>query len=219
MRHKSVQVLSIGVLSAMLLAGCSSSTTGTTDSASTPAATVSSETTSSAPTQTADTATYGQITTIEGSTITVELGTKKEMNKGGGQGEKRPEGTAPSGQPEMPNDQNNETPPSGQPEAPEGSDNANAQKKENFSMLDLTGETKTITVTDATTITIQSRGESSTGALSDLQVGSTISFELSDDDSTATAITLQSMGQRGNGQGDKNKGADSSPSASETPAS
>ena len=59
-------------------------------------------------------------------------------------------------------------------------------------MLDLTGESKTVTLTDSTTITIQSRDESKTGTVSDLQVGDTISFDLASDGTTVTALKMQS---------------------------
>ncbi|MDO5293084.1 MAG: hypothetical protein Q4F05_10075, partial [bacterium] len=117
MRHKTLKLVSIGVMSAMLLAGCGGSSSTTTDS-NTNTETTAGTTNTDASNQESDSKTYGQITAIDGSTITVALGTMKDRgNRGNGDGQ-----TMPSGKPDMPQGSDN----ANAPEAPSGSDNANA---------------------------------------------------------------------------------------------
>lgn len=188
MRHYSLQLLCIGVLSTMLLVGCNTSDTAT----STPSGVnVSPQAPEGSKEEHSDLSTYGQITSIDGNSITVALGTKKERQAP----EKQGNGEMSSGQPEHPSDAK-DTPPSDSDKMPKSSDDANSKKRERPSMLDLTGESKTVTLTDSTTITIQSRDESKTGTVSDLQVGDTISFDLASDGTTVTALKMQSMGHK-----------------------
>ncbi|MDO5520096.1 MAG: hypothetical protein Q4G58_06350 [bacterium] len=212
MRHKTLKIVSIGVMSAMLLVGCGGSSSSTTDS-NTNAETNAGNVNNEASNQENDNKTYGQITAIDGSTITVALGTMKNRgNRGDGSGQ-----TMPSGKPDMPQGSDNANAPeaptgsdnANAPEAPTGSNDANKKGGQGFSMLDLTGETATISVSDSTKISIKSRTESTDGTISDLQVGDTISFELSDDNKTATTITSQSMGGKG-GQGGQKPSTDAS---------
>lgn len=218
MRHKSLKIVSIGLISAMLLAGCGGSDSKSTD-ASTPTST-EAPANKSVEDQSSN-KTYGQITAIDGTTITVALGTMKDRgNKqnGGGRGDGQ---TMPSGKPDMPQGSDNANPPeaptgsdnANAPEVPTGSDDANKKNGERPSMIDLTGETQTITVGDSTKISIRSMNESKDGTLSDLQVGDTISFELSDDNKTATSITSQSFSGGGKGEKGNSANATAAPTA------
>ena len=186
----------------------------------------------------------GQVTAVNDDSITIAIGTQKEMQAPGGDGQ----GQAPDGNgdqqtpPKKPDDFNGDssdqqTPPekpegsseegfsendtvsadSGNGEAPEAPD-SNGAPDENGqgqpSMLDLTGEEQTITVTSDTVITRQTmRGPGGNGqgqapdgqdpnggadssetlSLSDLKEGDIVSVVLNDD-GTAASITVQSMG-------------------------
>ena len=192
----------------------------------------------------------GQVTAVNDDSITIAIGTQKEMQAPGGDGQ----GQAPDGNgdqqtpPEKPDDSNGDssdqqTPPekpegsseegfsendtvsadSGNVEAPEAPD-SNGAPDENGqgqpSMLDLTGEEQTITVTSDTVITRQTmqdpgsngQGQAPDGngapdgqapngsadsseplSLSDLKEGDIVSVVLNDD-GTAASITVQSMG-------------------------
>ena len=199
----------------------------------------------------------GQVTAVNDDSITIAIGTQKEMQAPGGDGQ----GQAPDGNgdqqtpPEKPDDSNGDssdqqTPPekpegsseesssendtisadSGTGEAPEapdgnGTPDGNGQApggdgQGQPSMLDLTGEEQTITVTSDTVITRQtmqdpgsngqgqapdgngapdgqapngSADSSETLSLSDLKEGDIVSVVLNDD-GTAASITVQSMG-------------------------
>lgn len=184
----------------MLLVGCggSDSSSDTTNTAVETAAAQTNNQQASG--------TYGQITAIDDTTITVALGTMKQMgNKPNGDNQ-----TKPSGKPDAPTGSDD----ANAPQAPTGSDDANKKGGNRGSMLDLTGETQTITISDSTKISIKSRDESKDGTISDLQVGDIISFELSDDNKTATTITSQSFG----GGGDKGGQAPNASAAPEATA-
>lgn len=192
----------------------------------------------------------GQVTAVNDDSITITIGTQKEMQAPGGDGQ----GQAPDGNgdqqtpPEKPDDSNGDssdqqTPPekpegsseegfsendtvsadSGNGKAPEapasnGAPDENGQGQP--SMLDLTGEEQTITVTSDTVITRQTmqgpggngQGQAPDGngapdgqapngnadsseplSLSDLKEGDVVSVVLNDD-GTAASITVQSMG-------------------------
>ena len=102
-------------------------------------------------------------------------------------------------------DSNDKTPPSkpnnDEENSSDSADNENSGKPDDMqsppgngsapSMLELTGETLTFTVTDSTTITLESANE--LGSVSDITVGATISFTLADDGTSAEAVTVKSM--------------------------
>lgn len=156
-----------------------------------------------------ESATLGQISKIDGNTISIEIGTQKKFEKG---------------------DQNTK------PDSDQQSDNGkqedkNQQNGERPSMLELTGEEQEIYVTDNTTITRQSMGkqrgnredtnqsedaappedadnngqnnppegqqpESEEISLEDISVGDIISVTL-DENNNAESITVISGGDRG----------------------
>lgn len=166
----------------------------------------------------------GEVTAIGEDSITIALGTRKGggnpggMEKPDGEQGEMPEGEAPEGMPEgergeMPE---GEAPNGEQGEMPEGG------QGEKPSMLELTGEEQTITITENTVITKMSmerperNAETSEGeedaeqkempqqttetiSLSDISEGDTVSVVL-DEDGNAATIIVQCMGM-GGGQG------------------
>lgn len=166
----------------------------------------------------------GEVTAIGEDSITIALATRKGggnpggMEKPDGEQGEMPEGEAPEGMPEgergeMPE---GEAPNGEQGEMPEGG------QGEKPSMLELTGEEQTITITENTVITKMSmerpernvetsEGEedaeqkempqqtTETISLSDISEGDTVSVVL-DEDGNAATIIVQSMGM-GGGQG------------------
>ncbi|MBQ9156772.1 MAG: hypothetical protein IJ137_08325 [Eubacterium sp.] len=119
MTKKYLAITVAMVMSASLIAGCGASTTTTGSAESTTAAVVESQQSGDAR-QSEESVIYGQVSSVSDDSITIEVGTKKEM-----QG-------APQ---EAPSD-NSKQSDQGQPP----------------SMLDLTGEEKTITITENTAI-------------------------------------------------------------------
>ncbi len=196
----------------MMAAGCQSSA-GSTISAS----------------AAGETTIYGQVTAIDGSSITLALATVSQNAPSG----EMPSGEMPSGDmPAMPSDgsipsegaqpsgsqdtdavssatQNTEgEQPSGEvPSMPSGGQGGQRGG------VELTGEEQTITISDNTAITIQSRDGSTEGALSDIEVGDILSVTMSGN--SVTAITIMQLGggmaggQPGGGMG----GPDSSGAA------
>lgn len=139
----------------------------------------------------------GEVTEVTENSITIAVGTKKETER-----MEKPEG--------KPSEEKGEAP-EGQPsgdmgEAPEGQPSGDMGEKP--SMLELTGEEQTITITENTKITKSSMGkpenqtEESTGeaeqtiSVTDIAVGDTVSISL-DEDGNAATIAIQSMGMGG----------------------
>ncbi len=162
----------------------------------------------------------GEVTAVDENSITIALGTMKERGEApGGNGEK-PEGEAPGGNGEKPEGEapgeNGGKPEDGAPE--------NGEKP---SMLDLTGEEKTITVTDSTKMTKTSMGKpgeqaedsaseesTETISLSDITVGDTVSVTI-DEDGNATTIIVQSLGGGMGGAPSQSQGVDNYEAANE----
>lgn len=129
-----------------------------------------------------DTHLSGQVTAVSGNSITLNLYAQ-------------PSGDAPSGD----NDDGNTTPPSGTPptDTQSAADSStgttptppsdDAQGGSGKSMT-LSGETKTITLSDSTAITKNENGQSVSATVSDITVGCTLSVTVSDDTVTAVAI-------------------------------
>ena len=162
----------------------------------------------------------GEIKAVSDSEITIAVGTMKEMGQPEGDGQsgeapEKPEGDDEGGEaPEKPegDDEGGEA-----PEKPEGDD----EDGETPSMLELTGEEHTITVTADTVIAKQAGGMQPGGnsqdgeaeeiSLSDIQEGDTVSVML-DEDGNAVSITVMSMemggqgGPGGDGQGAPGQG-------------
>ena len=277
MKKKYVAILMGIVMTAAMLSGCGQQ--GNTEN-TTPNTSVESN----GEEQQSDEV-LGEVTEVGEDSITIAVGTKKDMGEapGGGSGQngEKPEGEAPTGENgekpegEAPGGENGEKPegeaPSGdneeksggeassgdneekpEGEAPSGGSGENGEKPEGEapsgengekpegeapgggngggekpSMLDLTGEEKTISITDSTVITKTSMGKpgddtedsskeesTETIALSDISVGDTVSVTL-DEDGTATAITVQSMGGGMGGAPSQSQGVDSYEAANE----
>ncbi|MBN2026105.1 MAG: hypothetical protein JW854_05035 [Actinobacteria bacterium] len=149
----------------------------------------------------------GQVTAIEGNTITLALGTQNEAGEQGafqpGAGE---DGTSAgedgTTRPEPPDGMQ---PPSGEegemPEPPEGMGEEGSMPPGGAmgpGGLTLTGEESTITVSDSTVITIEEMGETTGGSLSDIDVGDILSVTL--DGGTATTVTVMQGGGGGMGE-------------------
>ena len=152
--------------------------------------------------------TLGQVTQIDGNAITIALGT---MGGPGGQNGQAAQGNPPTGsngqaaQGNPPTDSNGQAaqgnPPTGSNgqaaqgnpptdsngQAPQG----NAPDGGQGPSLTLTGESLTFTVNDATVITLRGGhdAQDTTGALSDIAVGSILTIVLSDN--VATSISVQ----------------------------
>lgn len=171
---------------------------------------------------------YGQVTAIDGQNITIEVGTLNE--NGGGPKGSTPNGEAPSG--EVPSgeapsgekstdDSKDES--SGEvPEKPEGEDNnstsEDVDKKEkpsgDFSMLTLTGEEKTITITDESIISSRTT-EGTESGLASIEVGSTLMLTyVEDTDGSETLSTVDVMGGLSGGPSNDKGSNDSSDGAS-----
>ena len=154
----------------------------------------------------------GEVKSVSDTDITIAVGTMKEMGQPGGNGQGQPGGDGQNGEaPEKPDGD-------GQG-APDGGNGGEAP-----SMLNLTGEEQTITITENTVITKQSGGmqQGQTGgdgqnggvpekpdgdgqgaeaeeiSLSDIQEGDIVSITL-DEDGNAASITVMSMEMSGQG--------------------
>lgn len=168
---------------------------------------------------------YGEVKSVEDGKLTIAVGTKKDM---GSAPEKPDDDKSDSKASEKTGDDNSEI-----PEKPEGSssgeNNAGApdgMQGEELSMLDLTGDELTVTVTETTVITKESAGgrggalrgnqgevpekpegnnndgnkpESETIELSDIQEGDIVAIT-TDDDRNALTIKVQNN-DMGGGQG------------------
>ena len=158
----------------------------------------------------------GQVTAVNEDSFTIALGTRKEMQAPGGEGGGQ---QTPPEKPDSDKEQasdgegaEQQTPPDGenggQQTPPDGEGGGQP------SLLDLTGEEQTISVTSDTVITRQSMqapdDSSETVTLSDLQEGDIVAVELNDD-GTAASVTIQSMNMGGGmgGPGSQSQGVDS----------
>ena len=158
----------------------------------------------------------GQVTAVNEDSFTIALGTRKEMQAPGGEGgEQQTPPEKPDSDKEQASDgegAEQQTPPDGenggQQTPPDGEGGGQP------SLLDLTGEEQTISVTSDTVITRESMqapdDSSETVTLSDLQEGDIVAVELNDD-GTAASVTIQSMNMGGGmgGPGSQSQGVDS----------
>lgn len=213
MKRKYVAILMGIVMTATILNGCGKNSDTETDSPQTTVEAAEEESTEEF--QEAESV-LGEVTAVNEESITIAVGTQKEMSEQG-DGEK-PEGRPEGERGEAPEGENDEA-----PEEQPGGDNG-----EKPSMLDLTGEEQTITLTEDTVITrismerqeekpgdseVETVEEESTDngteqesnaqeiprqttetiALSDIGEGDVVSVTF-DEDGNAATITVQSMG-------------------------
>lgn len=210
MRRKYVAFTLGVVMTGMLLAGCG----GSTDNASSADIASSKDASSSSDSDTSDTSNentiYGKVTKVDGSTITYEVmersgGGEKPTGSARPQGSSAPDGEAPSesGTPDE-NAKPDGTPPA-QPDGsamPQGS-GAPSGKGQRGGGFASTGETKTLTVEDDTTIKIvsmkQGESEATDGSLSDIAVDTMIQIQYTDSDlTTIKEIDISKMEDRQN---------------------
>ena len=146
----------------------------------------------------AENGTFGQVTQIDGNTITLALASM------GGPGGQMPQGNPPDGngqtqQDNPPSDGSGQAPqgnpPDGNGQNPQGNPPSDGQGSGFGGSLTLTGETISFTVSDATQITLRggSGAQDTQGTLSDIQVGSVITVVL--DGETAATITVRQTPQ------------------------
>lgn len=178
-------LLVTATISGLLLPGC------TTSQAETKTATTNNNNNTAA---IDDTVSYGEVTAVSGSTITLALGT---MNMGGGQtppdqGQAPTETTTTGTPPEKPADAQTTPPDDSSTIAP--TDDTLGTKPE---FLTLTGETATIELTDAITLTQMSNQKpdqqttgSTTATVADITVGSILRIIYQTDSTEIESIEI-----------------------------
>jgi len=146
----------------------------------------------------------GQVTAVDGNTVTLLLGELAEMPAAEppaveGSGE-APTGEAPSG--EAPAGGGSGEAPSGEApagggsgEAPSGEAPAGGGAMSGFTAGD---ESATMSITDSTVITIENMGASTSGTVSDITVGSIIEVVFGDNN-TVSSVTVKNLGSGGDG--------------------
>lgn len=184
--HKLILTLLVtATISVLLLTGCTST------SAETKTATTNNVSTLE------DNASYGEVTAVSGSTITLALGT---MNMGGGQtppdqGQAPTENTPTGTPPEKPADDQTTPPTDGSSTAP--TDDTMGAMPE---FLTLTGETATIELTDAITLTQMSNqspdqqtttgNAATTASAADITIGSILKITYNTDSTEIESIEI-----------------------------
>ncbi len=177
-----------------------------------------------------ETTIYGQISAIDGDTITIALAEEPQISEGStemqpGEGFTMPEGSTelPEGSTEMqpgerPQSEEGSTEmqpgegfelPEGSTELPEGStemqQNGKGGGQQGGRGLSLTGEEKTITVDDSTTITVQSGSDTKDGTIDDLAEEDIVTVVMNGD--TVVSITVGG-GMGGPGGSDRGNGGE-----------
>ena len=158
----------------------------------------------------------GQVTAVNEDSFTIALGTRKEMQAPGGEGGGQ---QTPPEKPDSDKEQASDGEGAEQQTSPDGENGGQQTPPDGEgggqpSLLDLTGEEQTISVTSDTVITRESMqapdDSSETVTLSDLQEGDIVAVELNDD-GTAASVTIQSMNMGGGmgGPGSQSQGVDS----------
>ncbi len=181
-RKLILTLLVTATISGLLLTGCTSTSAETKTTTTNKAAAFE------------DNASYGEVTAISGSTITLALGT---MNMGGGQtppdqGQAPTENTTTGTPPEKPADAPTTPPADGSSTAPTA-DTMGAMPE----FLTLTGETATIELTDAIALTQmnnqrsdQQTTASTTASAADITVGSILRITYKTDSSEIDTIEI-----------------------------
>ncbi len=200
----------LALISALSLAGCGQETASTDVQAS------MQQTTDASQAQTQDSATataeenaiYGEVTAVDGSTITLQIGTLNQGRLGedgappSGAGQDN-DGAQPSG---MPSDMPSGEQPSGMPsdipsgEQPSGMPSNMPSGGQRPSMLTLTDETKTITIPDESIVTVTGQDSQETG-LAAIKVGSTLEVVYAQDGETIASVVVMNGGGFSGGSG------------------
>lgn len=131
----------------------------------------------------------GQVKSVNGTQITLEIGTANDQGKPQGTppaGMEPPAGNRPDGQNQPPQG----TPPNGM----DGKDNPGAPSEGGMGRggLTLTGEEKVVTISSDTKVTVENMGQSAEGTMEDIVVGSTVSVEFSDGKVISVVVRKQS---------------------------
>ncbi|QAT43616.1 hypothetical protein [Aminipila luticellarii] len=192
---KVTTLLLIGSLVAVLsLSGCSSSSAEESDKDT--SATVQAETVQGLQ--------YGQIKSIDENQMTIALGTVNSAPSPDGKQTAASDGQTPSAVQAPPEGQTPPAKPSGEdtkggqpPEKPDGQNppdgnpapNGDQSGASNKSNITLTDQTLTVTIADSTTVGYMNSSTSS-AAISDLSVGTTIAVKLGEDGKTAEQILI-----------------------------
>ncbi|WP_303871071.1 hypothetical protein [Acetobacterium wieringae] len=178
-------LLVTATISGLLLTGCTSTSTDTKTNATNNASAFE------------DNASYGEVTAVSGSTITLALGT---MNMGGGQtppdqGQAPTENTTTGTPPEKPADAQTTPPADGSSTAP--TDDTMGTIPE---FLTLTGETATIELTDAITLTQMGKQSpdqqtttgtaATTASASDITIGNILKITYKTDSTEIESIEI-----------------------------
>ena len=151
-------------------------------------------------TSSSETTLLGQVTAISGSSVTLALGTENRPDNAGSPPSDTPTG-APTGAPPSGSSGTSDTTPgtgggsgtTGKSSPPAAPTSGNGGQMPGG--LTLTGETTTITVSGSTSIKIEKTGQTASGTLADITVGSVLKVTLSG--STVTAVVImQSGGQQ-----------------------
>lgn len=185
-RKKILTVLCSVVLGvSMIFGGCGSSKSSETTSKQ------SSDSTSE------ETTIYGQISSIDGNTITIALAEEPQMPEGGTEMQEGSTEMQPQDAPQKP-DGSTEMP-AGSTEMPEGSTESgktgDGGKQMGGMGISLTGEEQKITIDDSTKITIQSGSDSKDGTVDDLAENDIVTVTMNGD----TVVSISVGGGMGAG--------------------
>ncbi|WP_312352763.1 hypothetical protein [Aminipila sp.] len=128
---------------------------------------------------------YGQIISIDDNQLTITLGSIEAMQP--------PSDKEKTNTPESLTSSSVQAPPDGQtpPEKPDGENPSNAQRNNptEKSTIVLTDQTLTLTIDDSTSIGYMDN-QTSSAAISELNVGATIAIQLNEDGKTAKQILI-----------------------------
>ena len=125
---------------------------------------------------------YGSVTAVDGSAITVDVGTLSTAAPGD-----KPDGEAPSG-----DKSDGEAPSGDKPDGEAPSGMPGGEGGFGGSTFTASGESLTFNVTDNTKITVEFLQGSSEGSIDDIAVGSVLEFEL-DEDGNAEKIIVKNL--------------------------
>ena len=187
--RRIMAVLSAAALIAVSAAGCGTAATasGTESADSAPAESSSSENSN---------VKYGQVTAVDGSTVTLNMGTMSSGGMGAPSGDNSGT-TSGNTPPSMPSGDNSGTT-SGDTSASAGGQNAPGGGQGGMgSSFTADGTTATITISDESIISVENAGTTSTGSLSDISVDSILKLEYDTDGTTLKSVTVMQTGMGG----------------------
>jgi hypothetical protein len=189
-KNRLIILASLALVSALIFAGCGQGTAGT-DAQSKGQQNQDegrAQTQGSASAANEENAIYGNVTAIDGSTITLQLGALNQNEPAGGQ-----DGTPPSGAGQGGGQDAGQPSkmPSGLPSGAQAS--ALPSNGQRPSMLTLTDETRIITIPDESIVTVAGRDNQDTG-LGAIQVGSTLKVVYAQDGAAIQSVVVMNAG-------------------------